>query len=222
MLCSTKCNKNKNKKNVQEPYASDDLQYDDNRVKLSSKVHFLSNTGDTKWTKQHLSAIPVNLNADSEKLRRLYARSAPSGGTASRRMGLDLRTRSTLYLPLKATVPPELVKLRKEVEEIIKSVQEDDEDFDEQELLKENALLQTKSSVTAAPPRGGDAVNSDHQHSHHHHHHQRHQSGEPAEAGGRVRHGAGAPAGKDGSLLPSLGNHPLAAKLQSIQVSPDR
>nr|KAG5705105.1 hypothetical protein BaRGS_030822 [Batillaria attramentaria] len=89
----------------QEPYASDDLQYDDNRVKLSAKVHFLSNTGDTKWSRHHLASIPVHLNADSEKMRRLYAHSAPTGGTASTRMGIDphkLRTRSNLFLPLKA------------------------------------------------------------------------------------------------------------------------
>lgn len=185
----------------QEPYASDDLQYDDNRVTLSSKVHFLSNTGDTKWTRQHLHSIPVSLNADSEKMRRLYARSAPTGGTASRRMGIDphkLRTRSNLYLPLKASVPPELVKLRKEVEEIIKSVQEDNEDFDERQLLKENALLQTQSSQ-----RPGDSITNGEHVPHPPHHH----------SGG----------GKEGPGVPgSQVTHTLAAKLQSIQVSPDR
>ena len=91
---------------LQEPYASDDLQYDDNRVKLSAKVHFLSNTVDTKWTRAHLTSIPVHLNADSEGARKLYVHSAPAGGASSRRMGIDpnkLRKRSNLFLPVKAS-----------------------------------------------------------------------------------------------------------------------
>ncbi|XP_046567194.1 uncharacterized protein LOC124275631 [Haliotis rubra] len=118
----------------QEPYASDDLKYDDGRVKLSAKVHFTSNTADTKWTKDHLRSLPVELNANSEQVRKLYTRSAPSSASASRRMGVDpgkLRKRSNLYLPIKARVPPEAIKIRKEVEKIIKSVQEDDGEYDE-------------------------------------------------------------------------------------------
>ncbi|XP_012943599.1 uncharacterized protein LOC106013154 [Aplysia californica] len=110
----------------QEPYASDDLQYDDNRVQLSAKVHFLSNTADTKWTRELLTSIPTLLNADCEGARKLYVHSAPAGGASSRRMGIDpskLRKRSNLFLPVKATkaqVSPEIVRLREEAAEIIK------------------------------------------------------------------------------------------------------
>lgn len=131
----------------QEPYASDDLKYDDGRVKLSAKVHFTSNTADTKWTQDHLRSLPVELNANSEQVRKLYTRSAPSSATASRRMGIDpgkLRKRSNLYLPIKARIPPEAIKIRKEVEQIIKCVQEDDGEYDESEnALHEDHLQDT-------------------------------------------------------------------------------
>ncbi|GFS02410.1 hypothetical protein ElyMa_001122600 [Elysia marginata] len=116
----------------QEPYASDDLQYDDNRVKLSAKVHFLSNSADTRWTPQLLRAIPTQLNADSDAVRKLYVHSAPSGGRG--RVGIDpgkLRKRSNLYLPVKASkaqVSPEIVKLREEATAIIKQGLSYDED----------------------------------------------------------------------------------------------
>ncbi|KAK7109149.1 uncharacterized protein [Littorina saxatilis] len=218
----------------QEPYASDDLQYDDNRVALSSKVHFLSNTGDTKWTREHLNSIPISLNADSEQMRRLYAHSAPTGGTASRRMGIHphkLRTRSNLYLPLKANMPPELVKLRKEVEDIIKSVKEDDEDFDEQKLMKENALLQTQSTIrlgdtlgtdsqlqTQSTIRLGDTLGTDSQLQPPN---QSHRMPSDSEAV-RVRPGGGHHLKRDEHMLTSLGTNSLAAKLKSIQVSPQK
>ena len=68
-------------------------------------------------------------------------------------MGLDphkLRTRSSLYLPLKASVPPEMVKLQDEVKAILKSVQEDD-DFEEEQVLGE--LVKTEG---AGPVANGD------------------------------------------------------------------
>ncbi|KAK3802215.1 hypothetical protein RRG08_004505 [Elysia crispata] len=116
----------------QEPYASDDLQYDDNRVKLSAKVHFLSNSADTRWSPQLLRTIPTQLNADSDAVRKLYVHSAPSGGRG--RVGIDpgkLRKRSNLYLPVKASkaqVSPEIVKLREEAAAIIKQGLTYDED----------------------------------------------------------------------------------------------
>ncbi|GFO13646.1 hypothetical protein PoB_004015100 [Plakobranchus ocellatus] len=116
----------------QEPYASDDLQYDDNRVKLSAKVHFLSNSADTRWTPQLLRAIPTQLNADSDAVRKLYVHSAPSGGRGG--VGIDpgkLRKRSNLYLPVKASkaqVSPEIIKLREEAATIIKQGLTYDED----------------------------------------------------------------------------------------------
>lgn len=186
----------------QEPYASDDLQYDDNRVKLSAKVHFLSNTGDTKWTRQHLSSIPVHLNARSEQTRRLYSHSAPSAGTASRRMGIDphkLRKRSNLFLPIKAAVPPELIRLRKEVEAIVKSVCEDDEDFDEEQLKQTQMTLEESGAYPAAE-----------------------MSVEHARDVASRRDSVACTTKKELSAPAYRGAAELAAKLQSIHVTPER
>lgn len=116
----------------QEPYATDDFHYDDSRVKLSAHVHFDTNAVDTKWSKSLLKTIPVEINSDSDKFRQMYARSAPTG--RSKTMGLDtdnVRTRSSLYLPMKTVHHPEAMELRKEVEEIIKSVYSDNGDTDD-------------------------------------------------------------------------------------------
>ncbi|PVD30861.1 hypothetical protein C0Q70_10136 [Pomacea canaliculata] len=150
----------------QEPYASDDLRYDDGRVKLSAAVHFLCNTSATKWTRRHLQSVPVILNAESEKARQLYCRSAPSSGVASQRMGIDplkLRTRSNLFRPLKAAVPPELIKLRKEVEEIVRSVQEEVEALEEQKIAATQpaALVPSRDQDPSAPEAGGNRVQAE-------------------------------------------------------------
>ena len=129
----------------QEPYASDKLRFDENKLKLSAKIHFDTNTGDTKWTKSLLKSVPVEINSESEKVRRLYARSAPAGG--SRRSDFDLdqmKTRSNLYLPMKTRAHPEAMKLRKEVEQIIQSVQEDGEDY------SDDRFKQTEEDVSTA------------------------------------------------------------------------
>lgn len=139
----------------QEPYASDDLQYDDNRVKLSAKVHFLSNSADTRWTPQLLRTIPTQLNADSDAVRKLYVHSAPSGGRG--RVGIDpgkLRKRSNLYLPVKASkaqVSPEIVKLREEASAIIKQGLSYDEDGNPELSRKpsKSNLNGTKTLTTA-------------------------------------------------------------------------
>ncbi|XP_071170142.1 uncharacterized protein [Mytilus edulis] len=115
----------------QEPYANDDLGYDDSKVKLSAHVHFDTNAVDTKWSKSLLKQIPVEINSDSDKFRKLYARSAPIG--RSKTMGLDtdkIRTRSCRYLPMKTVQHPEAMELRQEVEKIIRTVYSDNEDSD--------------------------------------------------------------------------------------------
>ncbi|KAL3863736.1 hypothetical protein ACJMK2_005475 [Sinanodonta woodiana] len=107
-----------------EPYATEYHGYEDTKVTLSAKIHFDVNAVDTKWNKKHLMGVPINVNSESEKARKLYAQSAPAGGRA-----IDeerLRVRSNLYLPLKRTAHPEAVKLRKEVEGMVKSILEKD------------------------------------------------------------------------------------------------
>lgn len=136
----------------QEPYASDKLKFDENKLKLSAKIHFDTNTGDTKWTKTLLKSVPLEINSESEKIRRLYARSAPAGG--SRRSDFDLdqmKTRSNLFLPMKTRAHPEAMKLRKEVEKIIQSVQEDGEDYDD-DRFKQSGEDASTTKVTHARP----------------------------------------------------------------------
>jgi hypothetical protein len=119
----------------QEPYATDDLGYDDSKIKLSAHVHFDTNAVDTKWSKALLSKIPVEINSDSDKFRKLYARSAPVG--RSRTMGLDtdkIRTRSCRYLPMKTVHHPEAMELRKEVERIIRGVYSDNDESDDEAI----------------------------------------------------------------------------------------
>lgn len=115
----------------QEPYVTESFGYDDNRVVKSAKIHFRTNVVDTRWTTKHLKRIPVNLNSESENVRKLYAHSAPAGGRTRSGMSAEkLKTRSSLFLPIKARAHPEAQKLRKEVEDIIKSVQEDNDEYD--------------------------------------------------------------------------------------------
>jgi hypothetical protein len=102
---------------------------------LSAHVHFDTNAVDTKWSKALLSKIPVEINSDSDKFRKLYARSAPVG--RSRTMGLDtdkIRTRSCRYLPMKTVHHPEAMELRKEVERIIRGVYSDNDESDDEAI----------------------------------------------------------------------------------------
>ncbi|KAK3094387.1 hypothetical protein FSP39_001076 [Pinctada imbricata] len=117
----------------QEPYSDENLLgFDEGKVKLSAKVHFDTNSADLKWSKKHLTSIPFSLNSESENVRRLYARSAPAGGSRGTGFSVDkMRTRSSLYLPMKTKAHPEALKLRKEVEEIVKSVQVVETDYDD-------------------------------------------------------------------------------------------
>lgn len=115
----------------QEPYATEKPGYDDKRVALSAKLHFQTNIVDTKWTRELSEQVPVKVSSEAERIRKLYAHSAPAGGRSNVGVNKEkLRTRSSLFLPLKAKANPESVKLRKEVEKIIKSVQEDNDEYD--------------------------------------------------------------------------------------------
>lgn len=114
----------------QEPYATEGTSYDDSRVTKSAKIHFKTNIVDTRWTKHHIKNIPFSLNSDCEKARKLYAQSAPARGRSYVSTDGDkLKTRSSLFLPIKARAHPEAQKLRREVENIIKSVQEDNDEY---------------------------------------------------------------------------------------------
>ncbi|XP_069139980.1 uncharacterized protein [Argopecten irradians] len=136
----------------QEPYANDDNGYDDNKVKLSAQVHFDTNTVNTKWSKKHFDSIPIKLNSDSEKAKRLYVRSAPARG--GRQSGIDpdkMRTRSSLFLPMKKEEHPEAAKLREEVKVILQSVQTDGEsEADSQDAMN----YQRRKSSVLRPRRG--------------------------------------------------------------------
>ena len=130
----------------QEPYATEGFGYDDNRIVKSAKLHFQTNIVDTRWTKRHIREIPVNLNSESERARKLYAHSAPAGGrTNSGTEPEKLKTRSSLFLPIKATNHPEANKLRKEAEKIIKSVREDNDEYDEEQEAEMTSQAQTET-----------------------------------------------------------------------------
>ncbi|KAL4231325.1 hypothetical protein ACF0H5_008905 [Mactra antiquata] len=150
----------------QEPYTTEGANYDDNRVTTSAKVHFQTNVVDTRWTKRLLRRVPVNLNCDSENVRKLYAHSAPVGGrTRPGTQGEKMKTRSSLFLPIKTKAHPEAQKLRKEVEKIIKSVQEDNDEYNEdqddvssqthadksEKIEKRKSLMSFRASVCDTP-----------------------------------------------------------------------
>ena len=100
------------------------------------------------------------MNAESEKVRRQYAKSAPSTGLAGRRSltKSDLKQRSNLYLPLKAKLPEEAKKMREEAAKILKSVQEKDEEYDPS---KDKVIIpQSKSSEDLTLHRKERPVNS--------------------------------------------------------------
>lgn len=122
-----------------EPYYSDKPVYNDEVVSKSAKMHFQTNKVDTKWTKRHAEEVSIKINSDSEKVRRLYARSAPTGGAWSRRLNMEshkLKKRSQLFIPIKQKEQPEAERMRKEAEKIIKCVQEKDDEFDEENAIE--------------------------------------------------------------------------------------
>ena len=113
---------------------------------LSVVLNTLTSYPQVRYTK---SSHEYRLNQESEKVRLNYSYSAPSTGLAGRRCNgdeKDMRPRSSLFLPLKARVPPEAIKLKEEADKIIKSVQEKDkrgEDpvpLDTQELLRKPSV----------------------------------------------------------------------------------
>ena len=114
-----------------EPYVSEGKVFDDERLAACSRHHLQPNTVPSiiqPTNRATRSAEDWKLNMESEKCRLAYSYSAPSTGLTGRITGeSDLRARSTLFLPLKARVPPEAIKLKEEAERIIQSVQERDQ-----------------------------------------------------------------------------------------------
>ena len=134
----------------QEPYLNEDPRaYDDVKIKRILKHHFVPNTSSSAVVPKRRDLLAdMKLNAESEKVRKLYSQSAPSTGLTGRHSEQmdDLRQRSSLYLPIKATIPPEAARLKAEADKIIKSVQ------DEQEKRFESAA--TPKVTITSPVRG--------------------------------------------------------------------
>ena len=118
----------------QEPYLHEDPRaYDEVKLNQSMKHHFVPNKASSpvvpKHQKREMGTDHYQLNAESEKVRQLYNQSAPSTGVTGRcSIQMDnLRQRSSLFLPIKAKIPPEAARLKAEAEKILRSVQDEQE-----------------------------------------------------------------------------------------------
>ena len=115
------------------PYRNDDddaRRFNDSRLRASLKHHFRTNTSVTYFRPESVPTIGRRVNSESERALAEYAKSAPRTGISGRRtLGNfdNLRQRSLLYLSPHSHVPPEVIKLRMEAEEIVKSVLERDD-----------------------------------------------------------------------------------------------
>jgi hypothetical protein len=116
-----------------EPYTFEKQNYDEARTIASARHHHAPNTA-MSADRRAISRImspgfekDIKLNADSEKVRRLYSHSAPARPRTKTQDHKNLKQRSNLFIPLNAKVPPELLKLKEEAEKILQSVQEKDE-----------------------------------------------------------------------------------------------
>ncbi|XP_013379678.1 uncharacterized protein LOC106151126 [Lingula anatina] len=110
-----------------EPFYSHPVKdYNDELVNSASKVLLRPNTWSNRLDKSR-PIMEVQVNSDSEKFRQDYLKLIPRTGAHISKK----KQRSDLYLPMKQKVPDEVIKLREEVQNIIKSVQEDNEEFHE-------------------------------------------------------------------------------------------
>ncbi|ESO82719.1 hypothetical protein LOTGIDRAFT_155736 [Lottia gigantea] len=139
---------------------SDKSLFEHTKSRPTSKTRYFSNSVDTNWADKNIRLCSPKLNSESDKVRKMYGRSAPCHSSAKRRMGLDMqksRQHSSLHVQIKAKEPPEAVQLREEVDHIIKTLKEDEGDFDieneavhgESDLSKElkNTPLDRKESI---------------------------------------------------------------------------
>ena len=109
----------------QEPYRSEPSGYDETRIRASARHHFDMKTVPSPYKREYEDISSYKLNKECETIRQRYSQSAPARGLTGRTTKAeDIRMRSSLYLPLKAKVPEEAIKLKEEADKILKSVQE--------------------------------------------------------------------------------------------------
>ena len=118
-----------------DPYRNELVKYNEGRIRASAKQHFVPNAPATRYVHDPDDYTKYVLNSDSEKIRKLYAQSAPPRGIVGKQTTCtspELRTRSSLYLPIKTKLPPEAVRMKEEAHRILKSVQEKEGDDHEE------------------------------------------------------------------------------------------
>lgn len=113
----------------QEPYVDATRNFRESELVQSTKLHFRHGVSTQRAARWEGDA-PVDINADSEKCRQLYLRSAPSGERLKSPGFLEQgKRRSHLILPIKTPIPPEAVRMRKEAEKILQSVRDEEADY---------------------------------------------------------------------------------------------
>lgn len=115
----------------QEPYTQfKSKQYNELQVTGTSKIHFKVNSNVNRIFKPVDTGIP-RINSDSERILAYYNTLTPKTGNHMSNARHN-KARSDLFLPAggKTKVPEEVVKLRAEVERMLKSVQEDTGGYD--------------------------------------------------------------------------------------------
>ena len=131
----------------QEPYLSDDAAYDDVKVKSSAKHHFNTNLPNSSRMK-HFSSPDYTLNAESEKVRRLYAQSVPAANGFHRSNLKEMQARSGIFVPIKPKLTPEAEKMLKYVDNLLKSKRDKSEDQENDNGLK-NRIRSTAGRTTS-------------------------------------------------------------------------
>ncbi|KAK2139853.1 hypothetical protein LSH36_1587g00071 [Paralvinella palmiformis] len=101
-----------------EPYRSQAQHLYQEQLRSLARHHFEPNSAKREYDWN--AEVDYPLNSDSEKVRRNFARSAPS--TYGRRPLVSEKPRSILFRPVTSFVQPEVEKLKEEAEEIVRSV----------------------------------------------------------------------------------------------------
>ena len=115
------------RKMFKRQYVNDLESYDEGKVRDLARFHFSTNSPPTDKRPKAIELHPreVPINQESHKVRLAYCKSAPSNGLVGQRTTeVDLQPRSCLHFPLKQKIPEEAVRLKKEADRILKSVQE--------------------------------------------------------------------------------------------------
>ena len=104
-----------------------DLRYDEKHTRASVRHHLTPNTVPRPFTRTPTKHGDYQLNSESQQVRNLYFTSAPARGITGKLTTVDcdeLRPRSTLYLPIRAKLPPEAERMKQEAGRILRSVRE--------------------------------------------------------------------------------------------------